>query len=307
MSPGPAHAARRGRPPPLRPAALALLLALGCAAAAIAHAALPLAGPVPGGVALVDLGPAGDAAPTARREHHRVLVEADAGRWIAVVGIPLDAPPGHAELSVAEAGGAARRVGYQIAPKQYLTQALKVEPRHVDLSKRDLARYEREKIRLGRVLDTWSAAPPATLSLAAPVAGVRSSSFGMRRVFNGQGRNPHTGMDIAAAVGIPVDAPAAGTVIETGDYFFNGATVVVDHGQGFITLYCHLSRIDVRRGAAVRAGQSLGLVGATGRVTGAHLHFGVMLNRAWVDPELFLGAAAAAPEPSPGPASDPAR
>jgi murein DD-endopeptidase MepM/ murein hydrolase activator NlpD len=223
-----------------------------------------------------------------------VLVSAEAGRWIAVVGIPLDAAPGHAELSVDAGAGAARRVGYEIAPKQYLTQALEVEPRHVDLSKRDLARYEREKVRLGRVLDTWSESSPVTLSLAAPVEGTRSSSFGLRRVFNGAGRSPHTGMDIAAAAGVAVGASAAGRVIETGDYFFNGATVVVDHGQGFITLYCHLSRIDVRRGQAVRAGQRLGLVGATGRVTGPHLHFGVMLNRAWVDPELFLAAPAAA-------------
>jgi murein DD-endopeptidase MepM/ murein hydrolase activator NlpD len=290
MSRRSAHAPRRSRARLAR--AAALLLAL-YGAVPVARAALPAARAVPGGVALVDLGEAHGAAPTVLRETRRVLVSEDEGRWVAVVGIPLDASPGHAELSIEDGAGAAHRVGYEIAPKEYLTQALEVAPRHVNLSKRDLARYEREKVRLGRVLDTWSPSPPATLSLAAPVGGVRSSSFGLRRVFNGEGRSPHTGMDIAAAAGVAVAAPAAGRVVETGDYFFNGATVIVDHGQGFMTLYCHLSRIDVRRGQAVRAGQRLGLVGATGRVTGPHLHFGVMLNHAWVDPELFLRPPAA--------------
>ena len=289
---------RRSRSRPAHGAAL--LLALGALTPA-SRAALPTAQPVPGGVALVDLGAARGPAPGVLRETRRVLVSEDAGRWVAVVGIPLDAPPGHAELSVADDSGAARRVGYEVVPKQYLTQELKVAPRHVDLSKRDLARYEREKVRLARVLDSWSPSPPATLSLASPVAAARSSSFGLRRIFNGQGRSPHTGMDMAAAAGTAVAAPAAGRVIETGDYFFNGSTVVVDHGQGFLTLYCHLSRIDVHRGEAVHAGQRLGLVGATGRATGAHLHFGVMLNRVWVDPELFLGAPAPAPAPAPTP------
>jgi murein DD-endopeptidase MepM/ murein hydrolase activator NlpD len=269
------------------------------AASVAAHASLPAARPVPGGIAIVDLGPARGEPPSVLRETHRVLVRAEGGRWYAIVGIPLAATPGREELSVATAGSAPRVVRFTVKPKRYVTQTLTVEQKHVDLSPEDQARFEREKPEIDQALERWSEAPPATLTLAPPVPGVRSSSFGSRRVFNGQARNPHTGMDIAAVTGTPVAAPAAGTVIDTGDYFFNGNTVILDHGEGFITLVCHLSRIDVKAGDRVAAGDTVGLVGATGRATGPHLHFGVMLNHAWIDPELLLGPATAQPPPAP--------
>jgi murein DD-endopeptidase MepM/ murein hydrolase activator NlpD len=254
-------------------------------------AGAPRAVPVPGGVAVIDLGPARGAAPTVVSGPHRVLVRAEGGRWLAVVGIPLAASPGRATVSIVGADGRSRTRSYAVQPKQYPTQALTVEPKHVDLSPQDLKRYQREQVELDRILDTWSEDAPATLALASPVDGTRSSSFGSRRVFNKQARNPHSGMDIAAPAGTPVLAPAAGTVIGVGEYFFNGNTVIVDHGMGLITLHCHLSRIDVALGKQLATGAQIGLVGATGRVTGPHLHFGVMLNRAWVDPELFLAKA----------------
>jgi murein DD-endopeptidase MepM/ murein hydrolase activator NlpD len=275
---------RRG--PPIL-ALLALVLS-SLAVTAAAATDLPSARPVPGGVALVDLGPATGAAPVVTREGRRVLVRAHEGRWLAIVGIPLEAKVGTDAIVVATPGAAKRTVTYAVEDRQYVTQRLKVAPKHVDLSPADLARSTREREHLGRVFDTWSDAAPTSVRLQAPVPGPRSSSFGSRRVFNDQPRNPHTGMDIAAGTGTPIAAPAPGVVVDTGDYFFNGNTVIVDHGQGWLTLYCHLSRIDVKPGDRVAIGDRLGLVGATGRATGAHLHWGVMLNRAWVDPELFL-------------------
>lgn len=248
---------------------------------------LPREHRVPGGVATIALG-ASPEAPSVRFNDQPVLVVKDGAQWMAVLGIGLSAAPGPVSLQVQRSSGASEPVRLEIAPFRYAEQRLKVAPGKVDLSKVDLARYERERAHLAAVAASFSATAPSTLRLLQPTPGVRSSSFGLRRIFNGQARNPHSGMDIAAAAGTPVIAAAAGRVIDTGDYFFNGNTVWLDHGAGLLTMYCHLSAIDVKPGDTVSAGERIGAVGATGRVTGAHLHWSVSLNRAMVDPGLFL-------------------
>jgi len=250
---------------------------------------LPKQSLVPGGVALVRIDAPADAPPRATVNGVAAMVLPMRDHWLAVVGIPLGTGPGTLRITVERHGAEVTSVELSIKSKQYAMQQLRVAPGMVELAPDDLARVNRERPLLDAALSTFSEAPPATLVLRQPVPGSRSSSYGMRRVFNGRPRNPHTGMDIAAPQGTPVVAPAASKVVLTGDYFFSGNTVILDHGQGLVTLYGHLSAIDVKPGDTVEAGGVIGRVGATGRATGPHLHWGVSLNRAMVDPALFLG------------------
>lgn len=249
----------------------------------------------PGGIAKISLGPS-EQTPQVSFNGVPVMVLRDAAQWTALVGIPLAAQPGPASLTVQYAGQTHTEVGFQIKPFRYTEQRLKVAPGQVDLSAEDAARYELERAHLQQIIATVSPATPSSLRLQQPTSGRRSSSFGLRRVFNGQARAPHSGMDIAAEQGAPVRAAADGVVIDSGNYFFNGNTLWLDHGSGLLTMYCHLSSIQVKVGDQVSAGAAIGKVGATGRATGPHLHWSVSLNRAMVDPLLFM-------EPAPTPAA----
>lgn len=248
---------------------------------------LPRESAVPGGVKILKLDIHSASMPYVDVDGQRALVVQDGSSWIAVIGIPLSAPLAPRQVIV-RSGDAREELQFPIGDKQYASQSLKVAPGQVNLSKADLERVSRDRAIIEHAMSRWTDEPPETMRMPQPIPGVRSSSFGMRRIFNGESRNPHSGMDIAAPVGTPVRAPIAGTVIDIGDYFFNGNTVFVDHGRGMISMYCHLSAIDVRPGQHVAAGTTLGKVGMTGRVTGPHLHWGLSLNRAWVDPELFV-------------------
>ncbi|MGD0490678.1 MAG: M23 family metallopeptidase [Steroidobacteraceae bacterium] len=276
-----------GTPSMARVIRLFALLLLVNAAHAAGTVQLPQESAVPGGVKILRLDTAGEVPPYVEADGHRALVLRYGGAWIAVIGIPLSAPVGPFHVGVRDAAGD-HDLDFKVSDKHYITQSLKVAPGQVDLSAADLKRYQREHDIMDRALNHWSEPPPATFRWAPPVPGVRSSSFGLRRVFNGESRNPHSGMDIAAPTGTPVILPVDGTVLDTGNYFFTGNTILVDHGGGLISMYGHLSAIDVKPGERVAAGTRIGAVGMTGRATGPHLHWGLSLNRAWVDPALFL-------------------
>jgi murein DD-endopeptidase MepM/ murein hydrolase activator NlpD len=268
---------------------LRIIAILSCLLGAPAHAqSLPQSAPVPGGVAILKLG-TDPTPPIVRMQENRALVWKNGDEWVAVIGIPLEAPEKtHLPVVVEHADGTSSTIKITVGHKKYATQRLTVKPGQVDLSPTDLARYEIERDHLLEVRKQFSEVAPTTLRLLQPCDGKRTNTYGQRRLFNGQSRNPHNGMDISAPEGTPVVASAEGTVIDIGDYFFSGNTVIVDHGQGFRTLYAHLSAVDVKTGDPVAAGAPIGRVGATGRVTGAHLHFSVYLNGTPVDPALFL-------------------
>jgi len=260
---------------------------------AVAHAATPAfprTSAVPGGVARIRLG-AAEKAPRVHLGAERVLVMREGNEWVALVGIALATKPGSKlRVESRRADGRVERFEIAVGRKAYATQHLTVPPGQVELSREDLARFERERAHLAEVLRTFTETPPPTLVMLQPAPGVRSGTFGLRRYFNGQPRNPHSGMDIAAPEGTAVVAASAGRVIDIDDYFFSGNTIVLDHGAGLLSLYAHLSDIDTRVAETVAADTPIGKVGATGRVTGPHLHFSVYLNTVAVDPALFLPA-----------------
>ncbi len=255
--------------------------------AAAASSGLPVGASVPGGFVVIPLEADGAARPTASFDGRRVLVIPDGESYAAIVGIPLKTAPGN--YRIAARGATRRTYAFQVEPKRYAEQRLTItDTRKVNPSPGDQARIARETKRIAAVKAHWSEQEPDSLRLDLPAQGRLSSPFGLRRFFNDQERNPHSGLDIAIDTGTPVLAAAAGAVIDTGDYFFNGRTVFIDHGQGFLTMYCHLSEIRVQPGDRVGRGERVALSGMTGRATGPHLHFSVVLNNTMVDPALFL-------------------
>ena len=265
-----------------------LLLAIVFCTPFLAHA-LPINNSVPGGVAIIKLDTNSLQAPTVHYGDNRVMVIKENTQWHAIVGIPLTAKQGKHYINIQEQVPPPYKIGFGVKNKKYATQRLKIKnKRKVNPYASDMKRIISDKKIILSALKKWTAQDSVETNFLKPVDGPFSSPFGLRRFFNDQARRPHSGLDIAAAEGVAIHNPAVGTVINTGDYFFNGNTVLIDHGQGLVTMYCHMSRIDVKAGQKVARNEVIGAVGQTGRVTGAHLHWGVTLNNTRVDPVLFM-------------------
>jgi murein DD-endopeptidase MepM/ murein hydrolase activator NlpD len=255
--------------------------------------ALPRESAVPGGIALVRLGKAvpGAATPRAWLGEQPVWVSAEGGQWTAVVGLALDLPPGSHQLRV-DAIEQQREVDFVVRPKNYPAQHIRLkDSSKVTLSPADEARAVAEIAEIQVFKRHWrsvGAEDAVEAQFVLPANGRLASRFGLRRFFNGEARAPHAGLDVAIPRGTPVKSTARGTVLAVDDYFFNGKTVFVDHGNGLISMVCHLDRIDVQAGDPVSQGQRVGLSGMTGRASGPHLHWSMVLNGVMVDPALFI-------------------
>jgi murein DD-endopeptidase MepM/ murein hydrolase activator NlpD len=205
-----------------------------------------------------------------------------------VLGIPLQAKAGKQYVHIHH-NGKKNVVSFRIQDKAYPEQHITIKNRRmVNPNSMDLKRIRKDQAAIRRALYHWTDIKNVQLDMSLPVNGRFSSAFGLKRFFNEQPRRPHSGLDIAAPTGTPVRAPASGKIIEAGNYFFNGNTVFIDHGQGLVSMYCHMDQIKSKVGQSVQEGDIIGTVGKTGRVTGAHLHWSVSLNRTMVDPKLFL-------------------
>lgn len=215
-------------------------------------------------------------------------------QWQALVGIDLDQPPGDYVLTVhGPAGSVAGEAALTVSSRQFPVRTLRVNPNFVNPPASVMTRIAADSQLLS---EAYASSPPERLweeRWQRPVPHRANSRFGSRSIFNGEPRSPHSGADFLSPAGTPVAAPNRGRVAVARDTYFNGNLVIIDHGLGVFSQLAHLSRIDVREGEMVDAGQIVGRVGATGRVTGAHLHWGVRVGEARVDPLAVLALFAA--------------
>jgi murein DD-endopeptidase MepM/ murein hydrolase activator NlpD len=249
--------------------------------------ALPEQALVPGGIALLELAEYKQDTKVFFGDK-RVAVFSYKNNWVAMAGIGLSTKPGDYEFSIKHADGKSENRKITVKYKKYEEQHLTIKnKRKVNPNKEDSKRIAAESERKKKAKTLFSETTPQ-VDFIWPVTGRISSIFGLRRFFNEQERSPHSGLDIAADEGTPIKATADGKVIDAGDFFFSGNMIYLDHGQGVISLYAHLSEIGVKAGDNVKQGDIIGKVGQTGRVTGPHLHFSIITNQATIDPVFML-------------------
>lgn len=277
------------RLPPVAEVCLACALFLGLTtsinAAVPTVDSLPESALVPGGVAVLKL-----AAPASSASYNRtpVLVVEFQGEHYAVVGVPLNPRGGAQQLDVVYDNGDQGILWFRLSRKDFAEERLPATAQDsgdaADLS----ARLAADTAAINAALSTRTDSLNPDFSLTAPVAGERRDSFGLRRYVGDRPEPIHVAMDIEAPAGTPVRAAAPGVVITTGEFTAEGNVVIVDHGQGLLSLYGHLSQIGVTPGTAVTAATEIGQVGQSGQASTPHLHWRVQLNATPVDPALFL-------------------
>jgi murein DD-endopeptidase MepM/ murein hydrolase activator NlpD len=286
-------------------ASVVLILAQAPAAAAPGMSTAITARTVqPGEVLRVDIRPSAPFASATVRVFDQVIPAAPVTEdtWRALVGIDLNIAPGDYPIVIegkaASGAAAAEHETLTVEAKEFPTRTLTVDPRFVTPPKSALARIEREARRLGAIFRSEGDGPSWPGPFVVPIEGAVVSGFGVRSVYNGEPRSPHGGADFASPAGTPVHAPGPGVIVLASDLYFTGGTVVVDHGGGLYSLFAHLSRTVVHQGARVERGALVGEVGATGRVTGPHLHWTVRLHTARVDPLSLVFATADSTDPT---------
>jgi murein DD-endopeptidase MepM/ murein hydrolase activator NlpD len=213
--------------------------------------------------------------------------------WTTIVGVDLDTEPGEhraeALLRMDDGSVDRRDITVNVLARKFRTTRLKVDQRFIHLSKADVNRANREAKETDAIYRRMTTDLVPNEAFTVPIPGGIGANFGERRVFNGEPRAPHSGADLRATTGTPVHATNRGRVVLATKLFFTGNTVILDHGLGIYSLYAHLSRMNVKRGDIVKNGQTLGLAGATGRVTAPHLHWGMRVQGARVDPFSLIG------------------
>lgn len=208
---------------------------------------------------------------------------------LLLVPVHMDTPSGAQHVEVTVANGEHISVEIEVQAHAYREERLQIaNQRLVEPEPEDVERYTREAALQRAVYESFNELQALPFPMIKPIEGRRSSEFGVRRFFNDRPRNPHSGLDLAAPTGTPIAAPASGIIALTGDFFFSGNLVMIDHGAGIISMLGHMSEILVEEGQQVNQGDILGKVGATGRVTGAHVHWTLSIGGVRVDPELAL-------------------
>jgi murein DD-endopeptidase MepM/ murein hydrolase activator NlpD len=243
--------------------------------------------PYIGGVAVIDIGTF-EEKPKVFYNSYEAKVIQKKDNYFAVIGIGLNEKVGKKHI-VAVSHNKKLDFYFYVKSKSYKKEYIKLKSnKRVTLSKKNLARFHKEKAKTKKLLGSFNKTLASDLNFVTPVVGRISSPFGKKRYFNNKPKAPHSGIDIATKRGTPIVAAESGYVAISEAFFFNGNTIYLDHGEGVITIYCHMSKVEVYEGDFVNKGDVIGYVGTTGRSTGPHLHFGVVLNSKAVDPKIFI-------------------